>query len=235
MVRLEPETSPRIPPQGYPWWPTELAQLGFYDTIESAIFTQYVVNGVIIEGVFTTDFPWKHLKSPYGYVMSYGRSMLFLQATSIDWAEMFDNDPDGEDMDVHLYRPMIGSLMYLTSSRPDIMYLKGKPHLGLLYPKDSPFNLVAYSDSDYAGASLDRKSTTGGCQFLGVNTPRCDEDSLELTELMVFMDVIKRHLCLDDVDGVECLPKEEIFVELARMGYEKPPPKLTFYKELFSA
>nr|GEX64778.1 hypothetical protein [Tanacetum cinerariifolium] len=46
-------------------------------------------------------------------------------------------------------------------------YLKGKPHLGLWYPKDLPFNLVAYSDSDYAGASLDMKSTTGGCQFLG--------------------------------------------------------------------
>nr|GEW37735.1 hypothetical protein [Tanacetum cinerariifolium] len=46
-------------------------------------------------------------------------------------------------------------------------YLKGKPHLGLWYPKDLPFDLVAYSDSDYAGASLDRKSTTGGCQFLG--------------------------------------------------------------------
>nr|GEV33403.1 reverse transcriptase domain-containing protein [Tanacetum cinerariifolium] len=45
-------------------------------------------------------------------------------------------------------------------------YLKGKPHLGLWYPKDSPFDLVAYSDSDYAGASLDRKSTIGGCQFL---------------------------------------------------------------------
>nr|GFA49162.1 putative ribonuclease H-like domain-containing protein [Tanacetum cinerariifolium] len=46
-------------------------------------------------------------------------------------------------------------------------YLKGKPHLGLWYPKDSLFDLLAYSDSDYAGASLDRKSTTGGCQFLG--------------------------------------------------------------------
>ncbi|GKC94979.1 hypothetical protein Tco_1160421 [Tanacetum coccineum] len=50
-------------------------------------------------------------------------------------------DKDGEDVDVHLYRSMIGSLMYLTSSRPDII--------------------------DYAGANLDRKSTTGGCQFLG--------------------------------------------------------------------
>nr|GFA10135.1 hypothetical protein [Tanacetum cinerariifolium] len=46
-------------------------------------------------------------------------------------------------------------------------YLKGKPYLGLWYPKDSPFDLVAYSDSDYAGARLDIKSTTGGCQFLG--------------------------------------------------------------------
>nr|GEZ20755.1 hypothetical protein [Tanacetum cinerariifolium] len=46
-------------------------------------------------------------------------------------------------------------------------YLKGKPHLGLWYTKDSPFNLVAYTDSDYAGESLDRKSTIGGCQFLG--------------------------------------------------------------------
>nr|GFB92602.1 uncharacterized mitochondrial protein AtMg00810-like [Tanacetum cinerariifolium] len=88
---------------------------------------------------------------------------------------------------------MIGSLMYLTSSRPDIMfavyacarfqvtpkashlhavkrifrYLKGKPNLGLWYLKDSSFDLVAYSDSDYPGASLDRKSTTWGCQFLG--------------------------------------------------------------------
>ncbi|GJW91577.1 hypothetical protein Tco_0169130 [Tanacetum coccineum] len=96
-------------------------------------------------------------------------------------------DEDGEEVDVYLYRSMIGSLMYLTSSRPDIMfavcacaryqvnpkvshlhamkrifrYLKGQPKLGLWYPKDLPFDLVAYTDSDYAGASLDRKSTTG--------------------------------------------------------------------------
>ncbi|GJW77408.1 putative ribonuclease H-like domain-containing protein [Tanacetum coccineum] len=60
-------------------------------------------------------------------------------------------DADGEDVDEHLYRSMIGSLMYLTSSRPDIMFA------------DSPFDLVAYTDSDYAGAGLDRKSTIGGC------------------------------------------------------------------------
>ncbi|GJR00064.1 hypothetical protein Tco_0523048 [Tanacetum coccineum] len=79
-------------------------------------------------------------------------------------------DKDGEEVYVHIYRSMIGSLMYLTSLRPDIMfavYLKGQPKLDLWYPKDSHFDLVAYIDSDYAGASLDRKSTTGGCQFLG--------------------------------------------------------------------
>nr|GEX33931.1 hypothetical protein [Tanacetum cinerariifolium] len=116
-----------------------------------------------------------------------------LASTPIDTEKPLLKDPDGEDVDVHTYRSMIGSLMYFTSSRPDIMfsvcacayfqvtpktshlhafkrffrYLKGKPHLSLWYPKDSPFNLVAYSDNDYAGASLDRKSTTGGCQFLG--------------------------------------------------------------------
>nr|GEY19638.1 putative ribonuclease H-like domain-containing protein [Tanacetum cinerariifolium] len=46
-------------------------------------------------------------------------------------------------------------------------YLKGHPKFGLWYPRDFPFELVAYTDSDYAEASLDRKSTTGGCQFLG--------------------------------------------------------------------
>nr|GEX17842.1 hypothetical protein [Tanacetum cinerariifolium] len=68
-------------------------------------------------------------------------------------------DPDGEDVDVHTFRSMIVKRIF--------RYLKGKLHLGLWYPKDLPFDLVAYLDSDYAGSSLDRKSTTGGCQFLG--------------------------------------------------------------------
>nr|GEW90576.1 hypothetical protein [Tanacetum cinerariifolium] len=100
---------------------------------------------------------------------------------------------------------------------------------------------------------------------LGVNTPRCDEDRLELIELMVFLlpklekvgigvnDVtrlealidkkvvvvteatIREALHSDDAKGVECLPNEEIFTELARMGYEKPSTKLTFYKAFFSS
>ncbi|GJW58044.1 putative ribonuclease H-like domain-containing protein [Tanacetum coccineum] len=88
-------------------------------------------------------------------------------STPTDLEKPLVQDGDAADVDEHLYRSMIGSLMYLTASRPDIIYLKGKPSLGLWYSKDSPLELVAYTDSDYAGATQDRKSTTGGCQFLG--------------------------------------------------------------------
>nr|GEU33326.1 putative ribonuclease H-like domain-containing protein [Tanacetum cinerariifolium] len=225
-------------------------------------------------------------------------------------------------------------------------YLKGKPHLGLWYPKDSPFNLVAYSDSDYVRASLDRKSTTGGCQFLGCRliSWQCKKQTVVATSsteaeyvaaasccaqvlwiqnqlldygliinvvsstLMLFglmdrccslnavsegfehiidflntsviqyalmvnptiyvscikqswssvslkktndvvrlqalidrrkviitEDTVRQALRLDDADSIDCLPNEEIFAELARMGYEKPSTKLTFYKAFFSA
>nr|GEW86925.1 hypothetical protein [Tanacetum cinerariifolium] len=184
-------------------------------------------------------------------------------STPIETEKSLLKDPDGEDVDVHIYRSMIGSLMYLTFSRPDII--------------------------DYARASLDRKSTTGGCQFLGcrliswqykkqtvvatssteaeyvANLLRIDgflgtnlmiKLELELLlatatikkvnnvvqlcaliddkKVVVSEDVIRRDLHLDDADGVECLPNEEIFAELTRMGYEKPHPKQTFYKVFFS-
>nr|GEU99631.1 hypothetical protein [Tanacetum cinerariifolium] len=382
----------------------------------------------------------KRQKSDILLVQIYVDDIIFdgkLASTPIDTEKPLLKDPDGEDVDVHTYRSLIGSFMYLTSSRPNIMfavcacarfqvtpkashlhavkrifrYLKGKPHLGLWYPKDSPFNLVAYSDSDYTGASLDRKSTTKGMLIswmqidllaiaidsesstglwvvlsgmeslkrmlhvtnilsggylttpqmvlnspclthikiwlvqikgslswlvqkqttLGVNTSRCDEDRLELIKLMVFLlpsdekvgievcavdlqvfavwlillllvqkfllfgltnwccslttvrssikyaltvnpniyvsyikqlwtsvavkkvnnvtrlqalvdkkrviitkATIRDALRLDDAEGIEYLPNEEIFDELARMGYEKPSTKLTFYKAFFS-
>ncbi|GJV41330.1 putative ribonuclease H-like domain-containing protein [Tanacetum coccineum] len=113
--------------------------------------------------------------------------------TPMETSKSLLKDAEDEDVDVYLYRSMIGSFMYLTSSKPDIMfvvcacarfqvtpkvlhlyavkrifrYLNGHPKLGLWYPKDSPWDLESYNDNDYAGASLDRKSTTRGCQFLG--------------------------------------------------------------------
>nr|GEW65129.1 hypothetical protein [Tanacetum cinerariifolium] len=190
-------------------------------------------------------------------------------STPIDTKKPLLKDPDGEDVDVHTYRSMIGSLMYLTSSRPDIMfavcavkrifrYLKGKPYLGLWYLKDSSFNLVAYSDSDCDGASLDRKSTTGGCQFLGCRLTPSNARSKQLLPLHLLRLIkkvndmsrlqalidrkkviiteasIRDALHLDDAEGIDFLPNEEIFTELARMRYEKPSTKLTFYKACFS-
>ncbi|GJV86072.1 ribonuclease H-like domain-containing protein [Tanacetum coccineum] len=55
---------------------------------------------------------------------------------------------------------------HLNAVKRIFKYLKGKPNLGLWYPRESPFDLEAFSDSDYGGSNLDRKSTTGGCQFL---------------------------------------------------------------------
>nr|GEW31213.1 hypothetical protein [Tanacetum cinerariifolium] len=55
---------------------------------------------------------------------------------------------------------------------------------------------------------------------------------IDRKKVVVIEDIIQQDLRLDDADGVECFPNEEIFAELARMGYEKPPPKLTFYKAM---
>ncbi|GKC10050.1 hypothetical protein Tco_1001660, partial [Tanacetum coccineum] len=83
------------------------------------------------------------------------------ESTPMETNKALLKDEEDAYVDVHLYRSMIGSLIYLTASRPNIIYLKGQPKLGLWYPRDSPFDLEAFSDSEYAGASLDRKSTTG--------------------------------------------------------------------------
>ncbi|GJR21716.1 putative ribonuclease H-like domain-containing protein [Tanacetum coccineum] len=117
----------------------------------------------------------------------FGFTHVKIASTPMETQKDLLKDKDGEEVDVYLYRSMIGSLMYLTSSKPDIMfvvcacaryqvnpkvshlyavkrifrYLKGQPKLGLWYPKDSSFDLVAYTDSDYTGASLDRKFTIG--------------------------------------------------------------------------
>ena len=98
-----------------------------------------------------------------------------------------DVDASGKGVDQTKYRGLIGSLLYLTASRPDLMlvvclcarypanpkeshsktakrilkYLKGTTIVGLWYPSYSPIHLIGYSDSDFAGCKLDQKSTSG--------------------------------------------------------------------------
>nr|GEU89505.1 putative ribonuclease H-like domain-containing protein [Tanacetum cinerariifolium] len=275
-----------------------------YGTIKEEV---YVCQPSGFEDPDHPDKVYKVVKALYGLhqaprAWSLGKSA----STPIDAEKPLLKDPDGEDVDVHTYR-----------------YLKGKPHLGLWYSKDSPFDLIAYSDSDYVGASLDRKSTTGGCQFIGcrliswqckkqtiiatssteaeyvaaasgccslwhmviemvvtyilsdahlittngvqltmsnpqerVDSPsgygsgvtiksvNSFKQSTDVTRLQALVDkkkvviseaVIHEVLRLDDAEGMDCLPNEEIFTGLARMGYEKPSTKLTFYKAFFSS
>ncbi|GJW94313.1 putative ribonuclease H-like domain-containing protein [Tanacetum coccineum] len=124
----------------------------------------------------------------------------------IDLEKPLVKDGDADDVDVHLYRSMIGSLMYLITSRPDIIYLKGKPTLGLWYSRDSPFELVDYTDSDYAEATQDRKSTTGGCQFLGnrLISWQCKKQTVVATSTTEAEYVSAANLLTKGFDGGRC-------------------------------
>ena len=114
-------------------------------------------------------------------------------STPMSTATKLDEDKKGKSVDISSYRGMIRSLLYLTTSRPDIMfatclcarfqanpkeshlmavkrifiYLKGTPNLGLWYPKGTSFEAVGYINAYFAGYRVDRKSTSGSCQFLG--------------------------------------------------------------------
>nr|GEV75534.1 uncharacterized mitochondrial protein AtMg00810-like [Tanacetum cinerariifolium] len=187
-------------------------------------------------------------------------------------------------------------------------YIKGHPKLGLWYPKDSPFDLMAYSDSDYGGATQDRQSTTGGCQFLGrrlilwqcknqtimatstteaeyvATASGCGQveqvmrssvrgnhilctnfivDFLEASHIRYALTIsptvyvshirhwstarrytkrrtiskssLRRHLKLNDKEGISSLPDTELFENLSLMGYNiLPNQRFTFQKGQFS-
>ena len=113
-------------------------------------------------------------------------------STPMGTNDNLDSDASGNMVDQKLYRSMIGSLLYVTASRPDVMfrvcmcagfhvspkeshlkatkrilrYLNHTQNVGLWYPKEARFELIGYSDSDYAGCKVERKSTLGTCLLL---------------------------------------------------------------------
>nr|GEU52986.1 integrase, catalytic region, zinc finger, CCHC-type, peptidase aspartic, catalytic [Tanacetum cinerariifolium] len=137
-----------------------------------------VLSQFLIDSSFQKDLRWKIMITVPTPMVEQAKLKLNLVGKPVDHTD---------------YRSMIGSLMYVTSSRPDIMfatcmcaryqanhnehhvlavkrifrYLKGTINLGLWYLKDSGFDLTAYSDAYHAGCHLDRKSTSRGVQFLG--------------------------------------------------------------------
>nr|GEW90650.1 ribonuclease H-like domain, reverse transcriptase, RNA-dependent DNA polymerase [Tanacetum cinerariifolium] len=232
-------------------------------TIEEEV---YVCQHPSFEDLDYPDKVYKVVKALYGLhqaprAWKFGLTDGKLASTPIDTEKPLLKDPDGEDVDVHTYRSMIGSLI------------------------------------EYAGASLDKKSTTGGCQFRGCRliSWQCKKQTVVATSLteaeyvaaasccaqvlwiqnqlldyrqtatgkensnltmadsmpkailqfwssvslkktvdvmrlqalidrrkvIITEDMVRQALRLDDADSIDCLPNEEIFAELARMGYEK--------------
>nr|GFA37116.1 hypothetical protein [Tanacetum cinerariifolium] len=170
------------------------APRAWYGTLSKYLLDNGFQRGTIDQTLFIRKY-----KGEFFIIQVYADDIIF-GSSNLKLCREFDalmqdkcQDGTGKDVELHLYRSMIRSLMYLTASRPDIMfavcayarhqvtpkkchlhaakrifrYLKGNPKLGLWYHKESPFDLVAYSDSDCGGANQDRKSTTRGCQFLG--------------------------------------------------------------------
>ncbi|GKA45207.1 putative ribonuclease H-like domain-containing protein [Tanacetum coccineum] len=170
-------------------------------TIDKTLFIKKDKGDILLVQVYVDDIifgstknslcvEFEHMMHKKFQMSSMGELTFFLglqtTSTPIETNKALLKDKEAEVVDVHLYRSMIRSLMYLTASRPDItfavcayarfqvtpkvshlhavkrilIYLKGQPKLRLWYPRDSPFDLEAFFDSDYARLSLDRKSTT---------------------------------------------------------------------------
>ncbi|GJS79589.1 putative ribonuclease H-like domain-containing protein [Tanacetum coccineum] len=161
-------------------------------------------------------------------------------STSTDLEKPLVQDGDDVDVDEHLYRSMIGSLMYLTASRLDIMFAVCACARVLWYSEDSPWliswqckkqTVVATSttEAEYVAAASCCGQASTDDNGEGKINATIDGHSLSITE-----GSLRRHLKLADQDGVTSIPTTEIFEQLALMGYHTDSDKLTFQKGVFA-
>ncbi|GJW49413.1 uncharacterized mitochondrial protein-like protein, partial [Tanacetum coccineum] len=154
--------------------------------VDDIIFAS--INTTIPRGIFINQSKYaSEIVKKYGLLTTDSVNTPLVEKSKLD------EDLQGKQVDATLYRDMIGSLLYLTSNRPDLIhavylcaryqakptekhlqamkrifrYLKGTINMGLLYSKDTDMSLTAYADADYAGCQDTRRSTSGSAQFLG--------------------------------------------------------------------
>nr|GEU59817.1 retrovirus-related Pol polyprotein from transposon TNT 1-94 [Tanacetum cinerariifolium] len=173
----------------------------WYDMLSSFLISQHFSKGAVDPTLFTrkagNDLLLRHLYKPskYAYEMIKRYGMLTSVSVNTPMVEKnkLDADLQGTPVDATHYHDMIGSLMHLTSSRPDLIYavclcaryqekptekhlnavmlifryLKGSINIGLWYSKDTSMSLTTYLDVDHVGCQDTRRSTSGSAQFLG--------------------------------------------------------------------
>ncbi|GJT31579.1 retrovirus-related pol polyprotein from transposon TNT 1-94 [Tanacetum coccineum] len=171
------------------------APRAWYDMLSSFLISQQFSKGAVDPTLFTRKAGNDLLLFKMSMMgqMSFFLGLQISQNTPMVEKNKSDEDLQGTPVDATLYRGIIGSFMYLTSSRPDLIYavclcaryqakptekhlnavkrifryLKGTINMGLWYSKDTGMSLTAYSDADHAGCQDTRRSTSGSAQFLG--------------------------------------------------------------------
>nr|GEZ52264.1 retrovirus-related Pol polyprotein from transposon TNT 1-94 [Tanacetum cinerariifolium] len=171
------------------------ASRAWYDELSTFLLQNGFSKGTVDPTLFTRRFDDDILVSNYvnEILKKYGLNTCDIIGTPMDIKDKLDLDKIGTPVDAIKYRSMIGALMYLTSSKPDIVhatcvcaryqaqpiekylkevkrmfrYLRGTINMGLWYTKDFGFELTGFSDADYAGCKDTFKSTFGGAKFLG--------------------------------------------------------------------
>ncbi|GKB62783.1 retrovirus-related pol polyprotein from transposon TNT 1-94, partial [Tanacetum coccineum] len=165
------------------------APCAWYNVLSSFLISQAFSKGLVDPTLFIRKKGKELLLSEYAleYLKKYGFNSCDPVDTLMVEKSKLDEDKEGKTVDPLQYRGMIGTLLYLTGSRPDLQfsicmyvgyqarptknhllrYLRGTVNRGLWYPKDSSISLTAFADADHAGCQDTRRSTSGSMQFLG--------------------------------------------------------------------